>query len=117
MNKKAIGLMVSVIIILVIAAGTLVIVAMVSSQVFAGVSVLKAFQDPCQPIRSLQESIHSACLYNLKSSIQLRLPSQPEEFEIIAIPDPENENESAGYNPYINPLYLPKIRLRIFVPK
>lgn len=117
--KKA-SIIVTAIIVIAIVAGTLLIVSVVSSEIFGGISLIWLSQDPCKSFNEFTKRIELSCNYGYTVRAELDIPTKTKNYVIIELPQLPSEfivmeemlpvvlwktYEFTGYNPEINPEY------------
>lgn len=83
--KKA-SIIVTTIIVIAIIAGTLVILSIVSTEVFGGISILWLSQNSCASLNALTEKMDISCDYGYDMVAEINIPAEIENFKIMRFP-------------------------------
>ncbi|UCD03842.1 MAG: hypothetical protein JSW73_04860 [Candidatus Woesearchaeota archaeon] len=88
--RKA-SIIITAIIILAIIVGTLLILSIVSSEIFGGISLLWLSQKPCASLDSLTEKMDIACKYGYDMKAEISIPEEIDNYKILRLPRDEDE--------------------------
>ena len=93
--KKA-SLIVSAIIVVAIVAGTLLIISVVSSEIFGGISLIWLSQNPCRTLNEFNKRIDIACDYGYRMKAEMNIPTKTYSYKIVEFPNTSNPINSQG---------------------